>query len=278
MVLTQILTMETLQEEKNPAGTIVQAAGEHVQHLSYWPIALAMSAGFMPFGIVMYSRGIRMGLMLLAVGAVLTLGSMIGWSVSLLREKLTPEQSAQSDRWLRLGLKLFLVSETAIFGAFFAHYYYSRMHHSVWPPQGAPHLYTSLPAIATLILMISSGTVNRAHHLLQQGKNLASRRWIILTMALGAIFLSIQGYEWGFLKAFDDFTYKEGVYGTLFYIMTGFHGLHVATGLLLLLLVYIRLRLGHFTPQRHFAFLAATWYWHFVDVIWIFLFGTIYLL
>jgi len=270
--------VRTLQKEQHPTGAVVREAHGHVQHLSYWPIALGLSCGFIPFGIVMYSRGIKIGLLLLAVGAVLTLGSMIGWAVSLLREKLTPEQSAQGDLWLRLGLKLFLVSETAIFGAFFAHYYYSRMHQAVWPPEGAPHLATSLPAIATLILMISSATVNRAHHLLQHGKNLASRRWVVLTIVLGVVFLTIQGYEWGFLKAFDEFTFNEGVYGTLFYIMTGFHGLHVATGLLLLLLVYIRLTLGHFTPQRHFAFLAASWYWHFVDVIWIFLFGTIYLL
>jgi len=271
--MQQVVDKPVSQSELPPAEY-----GEHAGRLSFWPILLALTLGLVPFGVVTYAYGTRAGLILVAVGAASAIGSMIGWVVGIIREQIPAEEQAKSEKWLRNGLKLFLVSEAAIFGAFFAHYYYMRGHFQTWPPEGAPHLDTTLPAIATLMLMTSSATINRAHRLLLRNSKNASRRWVILTALLGAIFLSIQGYEWGFLRAFDNFTATQGVYGTLFYVMTGFHGLHVATGLILLMLVYVRLRLGHFTVQRHFAFLAATWYWHFVDIVWIFLFGSIYLI
>ena len=146
-----------------------------------------------------------------------------------------------------------------------------------WPPVGAPHLDTTLPAIATLILMSSSVTMELGHHALKHGDRARARLWTLLTIILGVIFLGFQGHEYGFLMAYDKFTLASGMFGSHFFAMTGFHGAHVATGLIMLMIVGLRLRLGHYTPERHFSFAAASWYWHFVDVIWIFLFFTIYL-
>ncbi|MCI0530695.1 MAG: cytochrome c oxidase subunit 3, partial [candidate division Zixibacteria bacterium] len=172
----------------------------------------------------------------------------------------------------------FLVSEAAIFGALFFHHFYSRVHAAVWPPEGSPELHTRLPFIATVLLASSSFTVHWALKAIEEGKKIASQRWLLFTLLLGIVFLSIQGYEWGYLKSFDEFTLKNGTFGTTFYMMTGFHGLHVSMGLVLLAMTFVRLQLGHFTPQNHFFYTGTSWYWHFVDVVWVFLFGTMYLL
>ncbi len=268
---------ESTKEEESHEMTDQHSAGEHTTHNSQWPILLAIGIGFIPIGIVNYIWGNKFGLGLIIFGAVMTLGSLAGWANTLIKEKLQLLDLEEKDRWLRNGMKLFLVSEAAIFGALFAHHYYAKTHFPVWPPEGAPHLDTRLPAIATLILMSSSFTIQWAHSLLQRRNFAWCKRFVVLTILLGAIFLWMQGNEWGFLKAYDQFTVKSGTFGTSFFMMTGFHGLHVSIGLILLFITYIRLRLGHFQDKRHFSFVAASWYWHFVDIVWVFLFGTIYL-
>ncbi len=254
-------------------------AEEHV-HLpepSYWPFALAMSILLLPVGFLMLVWGNGSGTGLLIFGAVLVVVCLMGWASTLIKETAALPNVMEDDRWMRLGLKLFLVSEAAIFASFFGHHYYTRAHHAEWPPVGAPEIDTTLPAIATLILMTSSVTMEFAHHALIHGKKLVSRRWTMITMILGIIFLGFQAHEYGFLKAYDNFTIQSGVFGSQFFAMTGFHGMHVATGIIMLLMVWFRLRLGHFDEKRHFSFVASSWYWHFVDVVWIFLFFTIYL-
>ncbi len=258
-------------------ASVTHPSAEHQTHNSHWPILLALGIAFIPTGVVLYVWGNKFGLEVLIFGGVATLGALAGWAQALLKEKLSQLDLVEKDKWLRNGMKLFLVSEAAIFGALFAHHYYAKTHFPVWPPEGAPHLDTRYPAIATLILMSSSFTIQWAHSLLVKGKRILCRRLVLSTILLGAIFLWIQGNEWGYLKAYDQFTVKSGTFGTTFFMMTGFHGMHVSVGLILLSIVYVRLRLGHFQPQRHFAFVAASWYWHFVDIVWIFLFGTIYL-
>lgn len=214
---------------------------------------------------------------IMVIGGLLGITGAMGWASALIKENSEIPDVIEDDRWMKLGLKLFLISETAIFGSFFAHHYYSRTQTAVWPPVGAPELDTTLPAIATLILMSSSVTMELAHHMLKKGNRTLARNLTFVTIALGVIFLGFQAHEWGFLKAYDQFTLQSGTYGTLFFAMTGFHGAHVATGILLMLVVWLRLQMGHYTPERHFSFAAASWYWHFVDVIWIFLFFTVYL-
>lgn len=282
---------------------IYQPTQTFIHHGSYWPLISALGVGFLPTGLLVFVWGGKLGLLILALGGAITLLGIGGWTHTLVREKLivssvspivsgaSGAELRDSGKWsesahhkqnlkesgLKNSVKLFLVSETAVFGALFAHHFYSRAHFPIWPPAGAPELATRIPAIATLILMSSSFTIKWAHSALQKGKQVACQWLVLLTILLGVAFLSAQGYEWGFLKAFDQFTQKSGTFGTSFYMMTGFHGLHVSMGLIVLALTYIRLRLGHFDPHNHFFFTASSWYWHFVDVVWIFLFGTIYL-
>lgn len=241
-------------------------------------MVLAVGLGFLPFGALALLWGGTMGYGMLVFGGAVTLLGVGGWAHAMIREKFDVPSAVDEYRWLKQSVLLVLVSEFAIFAAFFAHHFYSRYHFAVWPPVGSPEIPVKLPAIATLILMTSSLTMEFAHRLLQKGKRLQAEALVASTVLLGIIFITMQSFEYGFLKQFDNFTMKSGTFGTSFYIMTGFHGLHVAIGLVLLIVVLVRMRMGHFTPERHFSFLAASWYWHFVDVIWIFLFGTIYLL
>jgi cytochrome c oxidase subunit 3 len=253
-------------------------AAEHGHHGSFWPILLAFGVGLMPFGVLLYVWVGKFGLFFVGLGGLVTLYCLGGWLNVLIREKTSLAEVISRVSWQRNAVKLFLISEAAIFGALFTHHFYARAHLPVWPPAGAPHLDTTIPFIATLILVASSFTMEHAHKLLLKGKMIASQSWVLLTIILGAIFLSCQGYEWGFLKAYDEFTLKSGTFGTSFYMMTGFHGLHVSMGLIVLMLTFVRLRLGHFTPQNHFFLVGSSWYWHFVDIVWVFLFGTMYLL
>jgi cytochrome c oxidase subunit 3 len=249
----------------------------HMPEPSLWPLFLAFSIGILPVGFLL-AVWTQKGTALLIIGGVLVVTCLLGWANQLIRETATLPNIAEDDHWMRAGMKLFLISEAAIFGAFFAHYYSIRGSAATWPLPGAPHLATTFPAIATLILMSSSVTMEFAHHALKAARRKVASLLTLTTIVLGIIFLSFQGHEWGFLKTYDKFTHQSGVAGTLFYVMTGFHGAHVATGILMLMIVWLRLRLGHFDPNRHFSFVAASWYWHFVDVVWIGLFFSIYLI
>ncbi len=250
-----------------------------VWHGSWWPPVLGLGTGFLPFGFIVLNWGSKpAGLILLSVGALIALFAMSGWVHAVIREKYAVHYEVVEYDWLKNGFKLFLISEAMIFGAFFAHHFYTRVHFPVWPPEGAPHLDTRLPAIATLLLVFSSFTMEWAHKALIQNKRVVCERWVLFSVLLGTVFLCIQGYEWGHLHEFDKFVHNQGVFGSQFYSMTGFHGLHVSVGLVLLAAVWLRLKLGHFSAGRHFGFLSSLWYWHFVDVVWVFLFTTIYLL
>ena len=249
----------------------------HLPPPSYWPAILAFSLGLVPLGLLLAMWGGKAAVMVLTVGGLATVIGMMGWANSVIRETAALPNRAEDEKWLRMGLLLFLISETAIFGTLFVHHYQSRAHFPEWPPAGAPILDTTLPAIATLLLMASSATMQWAHAALVRERRRAANWWTLATILLGTVFLGFQGHEWGFLKTYDQFTQKSGTYGTSFYSMTGFHGLHVMVGLVMLILVWFRLRLGHFDPERHFSFIAAAWYWHFVDFVWVLLFFTVYL-
>lgn len=265
------------KEQEVLTGQSYAQAAEYSHHGSYWPIILALGVGLLPFGLLLDVWAGKIGLYILGLGGLVTLSAIGGWTHTIIAQKFDLAELLQRESLRRNTVKLFLVSEAAIFGALFAHHYYARAHFAVWPPAGAPTLSTRLPAIATLILVASSFTMQWAHRALLKGKMLLSQRFVILSIILGIVFLSCQGYEWGFLRAFDQFTLKSGTFGTSFFMMTGFHGAHVTIGLIVLMLTYVRLSLGHFTPKDHFFFTGASWYWHFVDVVWIFLFTTMYL-
>lgn len=263
-----------------PAEPVQPAAAHGAVHLpgpSFWPILLAAGFGLLATGFFFWATGASAGLWL-ALGAVLTLIPAMGWAMTIAAERRHMD-AAQTGKDLRRGFLLFLVSEGCIFGAFFGHNYYIRLVSPAWPPPGAPVLATTLPAIGTLVLVLSSFTVNLSHHALKNRHIAAAKNWLLLTIAMGIGFLAIQGYDWGYLLQFDKFTLSKGVFGSGYYLMTGFHGMHVIVGLLMLSLVYWRMERGDYNdPKYSFSTDAAAWYWHFVDVVWIFLFFTIYLL
>ncbi|HIM43489.1 MAG TPA: cytochrome c oxidase subunit 3, partial [Rhodospirillales bacterium] len=174
---------------------------------------------------------------------------------------------------------LFIASEVMFFFAFFWSYFnatvpfLSAVAHDVWPPEGVVPLDPwSVPFLNTVILLSSGATVTRAHHMVRLGDNKRAARWILLTVLLAMIFTGFQAYEY----VHATFAFTGGIYSSTFYLATGFHGFHVIIGTIFLIVCWFRARAGHFTAEVHVGFEAAAWYWHFVDVVWLFLFASIY--
>lgn len=175
-----------------------------------------------------------------------------------------------------LGVKLGILSEVMLFGALFVAYFVVRADAGTWPP---PDLHLErpeliLPGLNTLLLVSSSVTMQLAVWAAPRGDRGRLLRWMGLTLLLGAIFLCIQGYEF----ATNGFEMRDGTFGSTFYTLTGFHGAHVLAGLVVIAIVFNRARLGFVTAERHTAVEAVSYYWHFVDVVWLFLFSTLYVL
>lgn len=176
---------------------------------------------------------------------------------------------------LRLfGFIIFLISETMLFVGLFLAYFAYRAVAPSWPPEGTPELELLLPGINTLILLSSSFVIHKADMAVKQSNLAGMRTWFLATMAMGATFLAGQLYEYSHL----DFGLTSNLFGSTFYVLTGFHGLHVLAGLVLMAIVLWRSRKpGHYTPQKHFGAEAAEIYWHFVDGVWVVLFTILYL-
>jgi cytochrome c oxidase subunit 3 len=176
---------------------------------------------------------------------------------------------------LLLGVKLAILSEAMLFGAFFAAYFVVRAESSGWPPvAGLERPELLLPGLNTLLLVSSSGTMQWAVRSARRGDRSRIVRWLGLTLLLGGIFILVQGYEF----ATNGFGLDAGIFGSTFYILTGFHGAHVLAGLALIAIVANRARRGLVSAERHTAVEATSYYWHFVDAVWLFLFSTLYVL
>jgi cytochrome c oxidase subunit III len=176
-----------------------------------------------------------------------------------------------------LGMVIFITSELMFFGALFGAYFTIRAQAGDWPPEGTPHIDAVRTAIFTIFLVSSSFTQHLGVVAIRRGDRDGLVRWTAITILLGVVFLLGQGLEYS--ELFDEgFTIGTNVFGTLFFTMTGFHGLHVAGGLLMLAIVGAKGRMGHFTAERHGPAEAVGYYWHFVDVVWLFLFLVLYLL
>lgn len=187
---------------------------------------------------------------------------------------VTEEPAGARDRML-LGVRLGILSEIMLFGALFAAYFVIRSDAPDWPPvEGLERPELLLPALNTLLLVSSSVTMWMAVRATHRDAHSRMMRWLIVTMVLGAIFLCIQVYEF----ATNGFGLSDGVFGSTFYTLTGFHGAHVLVGLLLILMVTNRARLGRINAHRDTAIEGVSYYWHFVDVVWLFLFSTLYVL
>lgn len=249
------------------------------------------------------------------VGFAGVLITMIGWWRDVIKESLTGENTSTVIRLgLRYGMVLFIASEVMFFAAWFWAFFGAalfpgagdpviltggeqmlntsgqpayigndgRLHATgnVWPPQGVEPLSPwGLPLINTLILLLSGTTVTWAHHAVQHNDQKGLVQGLGITIALGAVFTLFQAVEYYEALAGGLFKFSGGgIYGASFFMATGFHGLHVLIGTLFLIVCLFRALAGHFTPERHFGFEAAAWYWHFVDVVWLFLFAFIYVL
>lgn len=253
--------------------------GFHLVDASPWPIFISMSLLMMTFGTVMFLHGYIGGSFLYKLGILLTLLVMFFWWRDIIREATIEGQHTtlvQSN--LRTGMILFIASEIMFFFAFFWAFFHFSFNPSiniggVWPPAFIVTLDPwKIPLFNTVLLLSSGAGVTWCHHSIILGSKKDACHALIITLVLAIVFTSLQAFEY----VTAPFSISDGVYGSTFYMATGFHGLHVFVGTVFLTVCLIRLFYNHFTREHHFGFEAAAWYWHFVDVVWLFLFLTIY--
>jgi cytochrome c oxidase subunit 3 len=265
------------------------ASGEpnHDYHLvepSPWPIVGSFAAFLLTFGAVAWFHGDVFGNFggngsIMLIGAMLVAFTMFVWWRDVIREgEYEGHHTKIVQIGLRYGMVLFIVSEVMFFVAWFWAYFNAAFFPtdfglSGWPPEGIETFDPwHIPLYNTLILLTSGTTVTWAHHSLQHGDRRGLVQGLWCTVLLGALFTTLQVYEY----AHAAFSFSGGIYGATFYMATGFHGFHVIVGTIFLAVCLFRAHAGHFKKDHHFGFEAAAWYWHFVDVVWLFLFSCIY--
>ena len=278
--------------------------GYYLPEPSHWPIVGSIGMFLLLFGFASFLHGSSMVVML--AGAVIIIVMLFGWFGTVINESLAGKYNDQVDTSFRMSMGWFIFSEVMFFAAFFGALFYARMYsvpwlggasnnamtnellwsgfEAVWPTNGPGAVggeYTpmgawGIPAINTMILLSSGVTITWAHWGLKKGDRTQLILGLMATVALGFLFLGLQVYE--YMHAYGDLNLRldSGIYGTTFYMLTGFHGLHVTLGATMLLVILIRSMKGHFTSEHHFAFEAVAWYWHFVDVVWLGLFVFVY--
>ena len=250
----------------------------HLVEPSPWPFVGSVSALTMAIGAVFWMHGTVWGPYVFWLGLAGVLYTMYEWFGDVVRESLKGDHTPVVQIGLRYGMILFIASEVMFFVAWFWAYFNASLFPSeqignVWPPETI-HTFDPwhIPFINTLILLLSGTTVTWAHHALIHGDREGLRKGLMLTVGLGVIFTGFQAYEY----AHASFGLSSGIYGSTFFMATGFHGFHVIVGTIFLAVCLLRSQRGHFSQDKHFGFEAAAWYWHFVDVVWIFLFMSIY--
>jgi cytochrome c oxidase subunit 3 len=278
--------------------------GYYLPEPSHWPIVGSIGMFTTLGGFAYYLNGGTPVVM--AAGAVVLLVMLFGWFGTVIRESEAGKYNDQVDMSFRWSMGWFIFSEVMFFAAFFGALFYARMYSvpwlggaganamtnellwpafdAMWPTNGPGEVggdFTTMgawgiPAINTLILLSSGVTVTWAHWGLKKGNRGQLILGLLATVALGFIFLGLQAYE--YIHAYHELNLKltSGMYGTTFFMLTGFHGLHVTLGATMLLIILLRAMKGHFTAEHHFAFEAVAWYWHFVDVVWLGLFVFVY--
>nr|ADD62183.1 cytochrome c oxidase subunit III [Nerita melanotragus] len=249
----------------------------HLVEFSPWPLTGSMGALFLTLGLAGWFHGYSLFTMVL--GLVLVALTMIQWWRDVIREgTFQGFHTGKVAKGLRWGMILFIVSEVCFFFAFFWAYFHSSLAPSpelgsCWPPAGINPLSPfEVPLLNTAVLLASGVTVTWAHHALMEGDRVNGIQGLVATVVLGVYFTILQGWE--YYEA--PFTIADGAYGSTFFVATGFHGLHVLIGSSFLLVCLVRVWMQHFSPSHHFGFEAAAWYWHFVDVVWLFLYLSIY--
>jgi cytochrome c oxidase subunit 3 len=255
-------------------------APKHPYHLvdpSPWPIVGAIAAGATTSGAVLFMHG--HGSWLLIIGFIGILATMFVWWRDVVREATyRGYHTPVVQLGLRYGMILFIASEVMFFSAFFWAYFDASLYPKeaigfVWPPANIrPFNAFELPLLNTLILLTSGVTVTWAHHALREGDRNGMLQGLGLTILLGMCFTGVQAFEYSHAA----FGFRQGIYPSTFFMATGFHGFHVIIGTIFLIVCWFRAWRGDFKPDHHFGFEAAAWYWHFVDVVWLFLFVCIY--
>jgi len=263
-------------------STIIKNTQKHPYHLvdpSPWPLIASFGCFFFTFGLVMFFHGYLGSSSLIFTGFSLIILIMYTWWRDIVREATYEGQhTKQVQIGLKSGMILFIVSEIMFFFGFFWAFFHSALAPvpeigSLWPPQGIETISAwSVPLLNTIILLSSGVTVTWAHHSIVCGNRTEAIQSLFLTIGLAFFFTLLQAFE--YVEA--TFTISDSVYGSTFFLATGFHGLHVIIGTIFLTIGTVRLINHHFTKEHHFGFEAAAWYWHFVDVVWLFLFVVIY--
>ena len=282
---------------------MAQDAVKHDYHLvnpSPWPLVGSIAAVVLFVGVVIHMKGL-FGVpagtpWVWVAGLAGVLYTMVGWWTDVTREANAGDHTPVVSIGLRYGMILFIASEVMFFVAWFwiffemALFHGARTHSGIeevraawgaWPPKGVETLDPwHFPLINTLTLLTSGTTITWAHHALIEGDRKSAKIGLALTIVLGILFTSIQAYEYHEIIAeklfFNPEAVNSGLYGSSFFMATGFHGFHVLIGTIFLIVCLLRLMGGGFSPKQHFGFEAAAWYWHFVDVVWLFLFAFIY--
>jgi len=248
----------------------------HLVNPSPWPFVGSVSAVMMAIGGVIYMK--EGPAWLLIAGFVLMLFTMYVWWRDVVNEAQDDKAHNNTVQYgLKLGILLFILSEIMFFVAWFWAFFNASLGGSpagdVWPPEGIVPMGTwGLPFYNTLILITSGFVLEWAHKGLMKGDRKQAKNGTLLAVLMGAVFMGLQFFEYG--EAAFGFT--DGIYSSTFYMATGFHGFHVFVGVCALAIGYFRLQKGHFTEKQHIGFIAASWYWHFVDVVWVFLFIWVY--
>jgi len=276
---------------------------------SYWPITGSIGLFTLFVGAATWLNGGVVGPWIVLLGFAIFVFMLVGWFGTVIRESEGGKYNSEVDISFRWSMSWFIFSEVMFFAVFFGALLYVRTYSVPWlSGQGAgfathnflwsdfiadwpmnvmpdPSKYSSykevipawgLPAINTMILLTSGLTVTLAHWSVKEGNRTNLCWWLFLTFALGYIFVYLQGTEYYHAYHELGLTLGSGVYGSTFFMLTGFHGLHVTLGATMLVVIWARSMKGHFTPEHHFAFEAVAWYWHFVDVVWLFLFVFVY--
>jgi cytochrome c oxidase subunit 3 len=274
---------------------------------SAYPVLTAIGLFFVILGAAQWVNGHEWGMYSLFFGLLWWAVVVFRWFRAAIGESEGGLYGQRIDTSFRWSMSWFIFSEVMFFGAFFGALFWARTYSvptlgsldnqilwpdfkGIWPsmqagltasPAGTVEPFHSigpwpLPTLNTALLLTSGVTLTIAHHALIAGKRATTIGWMWLTVLLGATFLCVQAYEYHHAYTELNLKLSSGIFGSTFFMLTGFHGFHVFVGMLMLLFITLRLMKGHFTPQRHFGFEGAAWYWHFVDVVWLGLYAIVY--
>ncbi len=278
----------------------------YIPHGSHWPIVGSIGLLLLMVGVSNWLNGHELGRWVMFGGVGIMIIMLTGWFGTVIAESQTGKYNSQVDISFRMGMYWFIFSEVMFFAAFFGALFYARNmsvpwlggdsnnfftnlllwsgFESEWPTNGPgtigghfePMGPIGLPLLNTAILLLSSVTVTIAHHALREKHRGVLKIFLAATFLLGFSFVYMQAFE--YMEAYEhmNLTLGSGIYGSTFFMLTGFHGMHVTIGAIMLTIIWFRVVRGHFTPEHHFGFEAVAWYWHFVDVVWLCLYVFVY--